>query len=309
VALGAALIAAPLVAGGIRLAGAPTTFAQPELQLSTWLELVGQRGGPALALVVLASVMGLASSARSPRVPMAVLAASYGLALGLGVAAPHQRPYLGLFVPLAGLAVAELVHTTSMWRPRLGRGVLLALGVVLVLRGARVGAAEWQTARNIQADLARARAIDAALEQSRAHDTLWLVAPALYADDDKTDHSSVLWRFSPWSRMERAEIPGLRYDFMDWLWGQPRRIEDRFVHTSTELDSARFDRVVRAAFERDARVYVVLYDHGPASGLLDRVTRTVRIYTPEHRVFARAQGLGDDHLWILSATGASSAGP
>ena len=109
--------------------------------------------------------------------------------------------------------------------------------------------------------------------------------------------------------MPRADIAGVRYDFTDWLWGQPRQIRARTVHTSTELESGRFDRVVEAAFERDADVFVVLYDHGPATGLLERVTRTVRIYTPEHRVFARDQGLGDDQLWRLSPPGASSASP
>ncbi|MBO87837.1 MAG: hypothetical protein CL927_21000 [Deltaproteobacteria bacterium] len=307
VALGAALIAAPLVAGGLRLAGKPTTFAQPEFVLLAWLEMVGERGGPALVPVLLLSLVGFGCASRAPRVPLLVLSCAFAAALALGVAAPHQRPYLGLFVPLAALAVGALMPVVSSLSPRMGRGLMLVVCVCLLGRGARIASIEWQTLDAIRADLVQTRAIDVALAQSREGDSLWLVAPALRADDDKTDYSSVLWRFSPWQQMPRAELPGIRYDFTDWLWGQPRRIGGRTVHTSTELDSARFDRVVEAAFERHARVFVVLYDHGPATGLLERVKRTVRIYTPEQSVIARDQGLGDDHVWRLSPPGESSA--
>ena len=309
VAFGAALIAAPLVAGALRLAGQSSTFSQPDFEWSPWLEMVLQRGGGALGPMVMAALVGVCWTPRAPRVPLLVLSSVFGLALVMGVAAPHQRPYLGLFVPLVALAVGALAQSVSQWRPRVGRVVGALIGLGLLVQGVSVGSSEWRTANAIRADLERMRAVDEALRLSEPGDTVWLVAPALRPDDDKTDHSSVLWRFSPWSRMPRADIPGVRYDFTDWLWGQPRQLDARTVHTSTELESGRFDRVVESAFDRDADVFVVLYDHEPATGLLERVTRTVRIYTPEHRVFARSQGLGDDQLWRLSPPGASSARP
>ena len=67
VAGGAALLAAPLVAGGIRLARRPSTFSQPELQLESWMDLVRQCAGPEAWLVMVVGVMGLVVSARAPR--------------------------------------------------------------------------------------------------------------------------------------------------------------------------------------------------------------------------------------------------
>ena len=273
------------------------------------MDLVRHSAGPEALLVMAVGFTGLVVSARAPRAAVCTLALVYGAALVGGVAAPHQRPYLGLFVPLAGLSVGAALAEARTRRPRLGWGVALLLGVAMAVRGGRSAVSEWQTVQSIRADLATIRGVDVALGESKEGDTLWLVAPALRADDDKSDHSAVLWRWSPWSPMPRAEIPGVRFDFTDWMWGQPRRVAGRVLHTSTELDPGRFDRVVRAAHDAGGRVFVVLYDHGPATGLLDRVTRTVRIYTPRHDVLARERGLGDDHVWTLSPVGEPSARP
>ena len=295
---GAALLAAPVVVGAARLAGQSSTFAQPAPDWGAWLELVaGATGVEGLVLMPLV-VLGLVWSRGGHSAAWAGVAGTYCLALWVGAAAAHQRPYLGLLGPPAAVAVAMLVGRARM--PSVRVGLTLLIVGVCVVRSARAGWVELDTVRAIQADLSEERGVDLALRQSGPGDVVWLVAPALRADDDKSDHSAVLWRLSPWSAMPRATVDHPAFAFTDWLWGQPRWMDGRVVHTSTELDPGRFDVVVARAHADGQRVVVVLYDHAPATGLADRVERAVRVYGPAAHVVPRDHGLGDDYVWVLS---------
>lgn len=308
IAVGAALVAAPVVGGMVRLSQQGSTFAQPAFELGPWLALVGEAGGPTVWGVSVLVLVGMAVRPGAATVAWVGLALTYGVALLAGSAAPHQRPYLALFGPPAAVAVAGSVDWLRARRPRLARAVVLAVVVLSLGRGAGALRSEFAAVGHLRADLGTPRGIDLALERTGPGDVIWLVAPALQADDDKSDHSPVLWRLPPWRAMPRAPIPG-GGAFTDWLWGQPRRVDGRTVHTSTELDPGRFDRVVAAAHASGSVVAVVLYDHAPATGLAERVARTVRIYAPDRRVVPRDAGLGDDYVWVLAPPGADRARP
>jgi hypothetical protein len=214
----------------------------------------------------------------------------YLVALLLGAAAPHQLPYLLLPGPVVAAAVGLAARGRSRW-------VALLVVAFCLLRLGRVEAAAVPRLLALRADLDRERAVDLAVARSVPGDVLWLVAPALQADDDKTDSSPVLWRlgiFEPMP-MERWES----FDYLDWRFGQPRRWRGRVVHTSTELAEQALDHVVERVWERGGTVWVVLYDHGPATGLAGRVERAVRPWSPEQQVVPRHQGLGDDVLYTL----------
>jgi hypothetical protein len=289
-AAGATLVAMPVVVGAIRLMGQDSTWGQPADGLEVWLGRVVAGVGPG-ALVLWA--LGLAGL-RGPA--LAAFAAAVGLlgtSLALGAAAPHQLPYLALLeVPLAvGLGT---------WVARAGRSRWMAWvagGVLVLLLSAR---AVTESARDLAAlysDQTTERGIDRVLSAAAPGDTVWLVAPALQADDDKAATSAVLWRIRPWSPMPMARP--VAFDFQDWRYGQPRTWRGLTVHTSTELAEAPFDHIAVAALDAGARVWVVLYEHGPAAGLEDRVTRALRPYTTTRQPVSVSSGLGDDLVWRL----------
>ena len=309
VAGGSALIAAPLVAGVLRLSARSSTFSQPALDLSAWGELVVQATGWEGMVLGLLVLGGLLIRPGVHTVVWGALALAYGVALAAGAAAPHQRPYLGLFGPPAAVAVAVWVQQLSLRLPGSGRVWMVGVVACCLLRFGRTSVSEWRRVGDIYADQQQERGVDHALASTGPGDVLWLVAPALRADDDKSDHSSVLWRFPPWEAMSRSPLSHPAYAATDWLWGQPRRMRGRQVHTSTELDSGRFDAVVAEARANGQSVAVVLYDHGPATGLLERVERTVRLYAPETARFERNLGLGDDHVWLIQPEEGSGAHP
>ncbi len=301
--VGAALVAAPLVAGILRLSLQSSTFSQADFEWFEWVAMVGRTVGPEAALLAVLAFIGLFLGRSAPVVGLLVLGAAYLAALQLGAAAAHQRPYLSLFGPPVAVAVgAGLMVLRARWH-RTGTAVVVLFGLAMTGRALRCLRAEWSIVTDLRHDLQEQRGVDVALAESRTGDVIWLVAPALQADDDKTDHSSVLWRFSPFRPMPRAAIPGVAFDYTDWLWGQPREMNGRTVHTSTELDPGRFDRVVQAHHQAGREVWVILYDHAPAAGLLERIQRTVRIYTAEHLEVERNHGLGNDHVWRIPGGG------
>ena len=92
------------------------------------------------------------------------------------------------------------------------------------------------------------------------------------------------------------------FEYKDYRYGQPRRIDGIDVHTSTELESAPFDHVARAALDRGQRVWLVLYDHGPASGLEARVRRVLSPYDVVWtRVGSEGRELGVDLVGTVEA--------
>ncbi len=282
-AAAAALSVAPVVVGALRRVQGGGVFIQPEAELGATVALWLQDGGWAAIPLALLAGGGWRGA---PGVALLGVAGAWGVALLAGAAAPHQRPYLVLLGPPLALAVG---------RGAVGWRAGLAAALVVVRVAPSLADAQARVSRVLDRS---PRAIDSALERSLPGDVLWLVSPALQQDDDKTDVSAVLWRWSPAQAAPRVTAPP--HDPVDWTWGQPRWLGGRAVHTSTELAPGPFDAVVGAAGRRGASVWVIVYDHGPALGLLDRVEYALRAH-PAVRVpgpWADA-GLGQDGLWVI----------
>ncbi len=273
----------PILAGAARLVQMDSTWSQPTLDVMAWgAMLVSTLGleGLILAPVVL---LGLR---REMLAGWLSIVLALVLAIVLGAAAAHQRPYLGLIAPIAAVAVGLAVRH----RPWLAWAVV----ALCLVRGVRVGLAEGLSLEAIAADQDRNRAVDEAIALSAPGDTLWLVAPALQPDDDKTDTGPVMWRFPPWERMTIARP--VDFEYKDYRFGHPRHWRGRVVHTSTELHSAAFDQIAAQRLAAGGQLWVVLYDHTPASGLQDRVERTLRPYHTVQTGVGEDAGLGVDQL-------------
>lgn len=283
------LLAAPVLVGALRRMAQPDTFQQAALEPMAWLDMMAQAIGPAGLLLGPLLLMGL----RGPALAcLAGPALALGAALMLGAAAPHQRPYLDLLGPAAALAVAVGLGRLPVGRGRQALGfavVLLCLG-----RGLFGLSEELDRAHEIRADLQRERALDLALAESAPGDTLWLVVPALQPDDDKSATGPLMWRLAPWSPMPIARP--VDFEYTDYRYGQPREHRGRVIHSSTELDEQAFDHVAAVALQR-GRLFVVLADHGPAAGLVQRVERCLRPYRVEEEAVGEDRGLGVDWLY------------
>jgi hypothetical protein len=206
-------------------------------------------------------------------------------AVGFDAAAAHQRPYLGLLAPVTALAIAETVRRRP-W-------TLWVVVLLCTVRGARFAMDDVTRFREVVADQAVVRGVDVAMEGAVTGDTVWLVSPALHTDDNKAAFSAVLWRFRPWKSMPIARP--VAFEYKNYTYGQPRKIDGLDVHTSTELDPASFDHVALAALERRQRVWVVLYDHAPATGLEARVRKVLSPYDVVWtRVGSETRSLGVD---------------
>lgn len=275
----------PVGAGAARRLVWGSSWSQGGLEgggLAAWAWEAAARVGPEGALIGLLALPGLRGPALAAALPLGL---ALGASLVLGAAAPHQFPYLLLFGP--SLALAAGAASQRRWIAAL----ILALCLV---RGARVGAEELSTLAQLQADLSRPRAVDAALQGARSGDRLWLVAPALLPDDDKSDTSPVLARLSPWLPWPRVSLPG--FEYTDSRGGQPRQLGGLAVHTSTALDLAAFDAASAQTFSQGGQVWVVLYDHAPAVGLEDDLLLALRPYRYTLRRFPRDAELGPDLL-------------
>lgn len=288
---GGALIAAPVLVGALLRAGQDSTFAQPAVDLGGWASGALAVLRPA-GLVQAALLVGLAvapgaqggPALRDAGLGVAGIGLLYVAFVGAGVAAAHQYPYLSLLVvPVAGLAAAAPGRSAAAALVALG---LAQAGPLVVADLARLNA--------LRADLARPRAVDAALSAARCGDLLWLVAPALQADDDKTDHSAVLWRISPLRLARRAVASAA--DPTDWRFGHPRWTGGLELRTSTELAWAPLDAALAQAGARGADAYIVLYDHAPAAGLDERLRLALRAWPHEARYVGEDRGLGVDLL-------------
>lgn len=273
----------PIAGGAMRLMGQGSTWSQPEVNWQAWAELAIATIGPEGLLLAPIVLYGLRGHLRWAWVAMA---GGLVLLVALGAAAPHQRPYYGLIAPIAALAVGQSVarHPQLLW--------LVVL--LTVSRGARFAVDDVDRVRAIGVDLDRTRAVDVALSEASAGDAVWLVSPALQTDDDKTAYSSVLWRFRPW---ESAPIVRpVSFEYKDYRYGQPRTIRGLQVHSSTELEAATFDHIAAEATARDATIWVVLYDHSPATGMAERVARVMQPYRTTWRDVGSDMGLGTDQL-------------
>jgi hypothetical protein len=273
----------PVAGGAIRLMGQGSTWVQPDVSVWEWMRLVGQTMGIEGVLLVPLVVIGLTGSVR---VAWCCVVAALILAVGLDAAAAHQRPYLGLIAPAAAVAVG-VASEKRRW-------LLPLIMLLCVVRGGRFAAQDIERVRAIMTDLETPRGIDMALKLSEAGDTVWLVSPALQTDDDKSAYSSVLWRIRPWSSMPIARP--VDFEYKNYRYGQPREFDGLTIHTSTELDDASFDHVAEEAIQRGARIWLVLYDHGPASGLVERVERTLQPYSYSWTAVGEDLGLGVDKV-------------
>ncbi|MFH1470087.1 MAG: hypothetical protein ABIO70_37225 [Pseudomonadota bacterium] len=288
-----ALGAAPVVAGALALLGEGDTFGQPPLRLdlsvADWVRRFSWLCLPALAL-------GL-PALRRVWLPAALWLGIAGATVGMilvGVAAPHQFPYWSLLMPagavLVGLASARI---RGWW------ALALALAVA---QGAWVVPEEWARLGRIWRDQARPRAVDLALAEAEPGDGLWLLSPALEPDDDKRAVSPTLWRLRPWRPMPMvAPFP---MEYTDYRYGQPRAYGDLTFYTFTDLWPDRMDAILRHHTEAGHRVFIVVYDYSPAQAFLVRLHRLLRPWASEERAVGTDEGLGVDHLLVVSGRAA-----
>lgn len=226
----------------------------------------------------------------------------------LQIAAPHQQPYWLVLGPFLAILVAA--------NPGPLPWLLAGLGFLTVAPN------QWNRVEALRQDLQRERAIDVAQSLSDKGDAFWLVAPALQPDDDKQASSDVLWRLSPW-----VPAPAFRQDFefVDPRFGQPRVWGERVVHSSVDLvegeinpgcqrrytASDAFESAVGWHLDTGKRVWVILYDHGPACdmpGGMDWALRNFKLgeLSPDDPSspclwVGEDRGLGRDRLCVVES--------
>jgi hypothetical protein len=287
---GVALGLAPIALGAVVLLARESTHSQV-LEVSPLLSVFDVAGWAVLILGGLA-LPGLRGPAGA-----GLLGVGLGLALALstGAAAPHQYPYFLFFGPPIAMALgqARARHLASIdgW----------IIGAVLVWHLAWVGQTNWRLVGEITADMQRERGLDLAIAASAPGDTLWIVTPALQADDDKGAISTSLWRFPIWQPLPIARP--VDFEYKDWRYGQPRAWRGRNLHTSTELEPGPFDHVAAVPLSLGHLVYVVVTEHAPATGLVARVERTLRPYGYTFKKGLGAGELGEDRVYIVSTKG------
>jgi hypothetical protein len=280
------LLCAPLLASVVRLAGEPHTFHQPALAAGARLELLWSRFGPSAGFTAAMVLPGLASFRRPPAWPAApVLLATLGalvLFQALGIAAPHQFPYLTLLGPPAALLAAAAMHDG---RRRLVALLLLGfLALAAALRQQQALAVVWR-------DQAAARAIDVAQAASRPGDALWLITP-YHPDDDKSQVSPVLWRFRPWEPMPAARP--LPFDRLDFRYGTPRWWRGRTLSLFTRIFPGPMLELLAHHAARGETVYITLYDAPAETHLAEELERLLG-----PRAAARARRVGNDTLYVV----------
>ena len=260
----------PIGVGALRLMGNEGTFGQEGDALG-WIELAVSALGVEGIVFSLLAVLAWRSSAVWPWVGMASLLA---ITLVLGISSTEQLQYLPLLGPpaaaLVGLGVAEVRS------PRVHHWLMGILIFLCTVRAGRAVTADLTRLEDVIADQDTTRAIDIAIEQSQAGDTVWMVAPANELDDDKTATAPALWRISPWVSMALA-YP-VDFEYRDYRYGQPRHWKGRVVHSSTDLYAAPFDSVAMSTLNRGDEVWVVVYEHGHATGLLEHIEFVLRPY-------------------------------
>jgi len=273
----------------------PGNWSQPPVETMAWLNMLWETLGVFGIMVVIVGMMGLRGVHLAQWIALTFV---LGVSLLMGAAAGHQRAYLCLFGPSLALGIGHLLPGLG-W-PGKDKVSAVSWGFILVLLlGVRpVVAQSANDIREISRDLQRTRAVDLAIERSVPGDGIWLVTPALQPDDDKQAISSLLWRFKPWNRMAMAQP--VAFAFEDWSYGQPRQWEERVVHTSTELDPAAFDHVMRVMEAEGKRMFVALADHGPAAGLEMRVHRVLRPYRFSVERVGEDRGMGTDRLFVVT---------
>ena len=277
----------PIVGGAMRLMGKGSTWSQPDVPFEAWLELVGATIGPEGLVLAPLVVLGLRGA---DRVAWLALVGALLLSVGFDAAAAHQRPYLGIVAPAAAIAIGRFAGRH--------RWLMAAVVVICLVRGARFGEADAHRLSQVLDDLSVTRGIDIALDEAEPGDTVWLVSPALQTDDDKTASSAVFWRMPPWWRMSIARP--VNFEYKDYRYGHPRDVDERVIHTSTELYEGPFDHIAREVFSREQRIMIVVYDHSPATGMVERIERVLQPYAVTWQDVGADRGLGRDKVAIVT---------
>jgi len=207
-----------------------------------------------------------------------------------GVAAPHQHPYWLVLGPPAALLVSALSRRLA-W-------VVSAFGLLLFIPVERDAISE------LRSGLERERAVDLVLREAAAEDAVWLLAPALKPDDDKTDYSDVLWRYSPWKSAPAwrgPQHPEVGFEFADYRYGQPRLFEGRVTHQTTDMDLEITAEVIDWHLAAGRKVWFVLYDHGPANDYPGLMAQALAPFTSRCEWVGRDTGLGVDQFCVVEA--------
>jgi hypothetical protein len=285
----------PVVVGALGLLGHEGTFGQPEIHLDLSLRDWGERFG---WLCVPAALLALPALRRASALVVVWLglAASVVVMILLGAAAPHQFPYWSLLMPMGLVLVGVAAARVPGW--------WLGVAALALGQGWVVVRAEQHALTRCWRDLGRPRAIDQALALAQPGDALWLVSPALEPDDDKRAISPSVWRLRPWRPMPMV-VP-FPMEYTDYRYGQPRQYQDITVYSFTDFWPDRMDAILQHHSDQGHRVWVALYDHGPAQGYPERLKRLLRPWAFEARQVGTDDGLGVD--WLLVIDGRAGQG-
>lgn len=290
VALGGLILGVlPLAPGVAARVRDPGTFRQPAWAAAHVLPDLVDRFGLLWLLALPLAIRG-ARSAPAPAAGLLGLLLSLVALIGLGIAAPHQHPYLvALGAPWALLVAAGA-------RGAGARRLLIGLAVA---QGLWQGAYDLLRLRAIIDDPSP-RAIDLALAEADrpwtcppaspdpgcSGDAVILLAPPGLNDDDKRLFSPVLWRLSPLQAMPRrrtwSTAEGL-LDPADHRSGHPRQVGGRVVYV---FDAPR--PALERALAAHARAWLVVYEQGQRPDYGAGLTR---------RLGAAPARVGADLLW------------
>ncbi|MCK6505980.1 hypothetical protein L6R53_21775 [Myxococcota bacterium] len=266
-------LALPLLPGALDAVGTGTV--QPPFKAALVAGDLSDRFGLLWLLALPAALLG---ARRSPwlLLPGLGLPLALGLLVALGVAAPHQFPYLVLI----GLPWALLAGQGG--EGRLARLASALVGCTILLHGgvALLGQARAlaSLARQLQAphalDLALAEAVtpwacDGPPSPACSGDAVYLLLPRRVDDDDKRTVQPALWRVRPWRRLP-AVVP-YAFDWGDHRHGQPRLHQGRVLYVE---DHVRPQVTEAAAAHR--RLWLVLdapADSGEGRALADLLGR------------------------------------
>lgn len=285
-----ALAALPLLLPLLHLIGDDQTYRQPPFEAAlVWADWRSRFGLFGVALLPFA-LRGVAA-APAAAVGLAGGTAAWVALVAVGVAAPHQFPYLALLGPpfallvaagarsrWATLAVAVIAISGALATARLELRAIAALAAASP-RAVDVALAELTTPFTCQSD----RAAD----PSCAGDALYLLAPPGTNDDDKRRTSSVLWRLRPWQSMPRVHPHA-----MDWgahRFGQPRLVAGHVVYVNDHLRPS-----LAQAIAAHPRLWLVVYEQGRRAEFTSAV---------QAMVGADPEPVGPDHLYRLGGAG------
>jgi len=192
----------------------------------------------------------------------------------VGIAAPHQFPYyLALTLPSAMLVAAGAQSQRAL-RFVAGLAALQAIWL-LWLNGSSY--------LSLVQDKHQSRAIDVALSEASPGDGIYLLAPPLLEDDDKSAHSGVLRRISPWQKLPTTQP--YPFDYLNHHHGHPRNLNGITIYVNDHSREA-----LTHAIAAHETLFVVVYEHREDP----RYTQDLTL-----RFNASPEQIENDWLWRL----------